>query len=292
MLPCVIPILLFHLIPPIHRNGISPSNRLTSCLVSVSAESRQNPAIVRQSLLSDNGWMVVVDKELACSLFELFDAGKTSYAVAEDGASTLRTAQRVKSAYQGFHEGKPIPDICRATKWKKGMVNRLFGWWEEYQGANNAGVVTDSPVSQDPVMVKARIRHFRQLTDLAERLNDTLEDESEEIGQNAWRVSEWLPFELVIMKEGLKVSLRLEDEPLFPGLRNHLRGESELWNAFEDLKCDLVDYCRATQDVSRGGIRHTGIADIPDSWYKFSELLDLVLIKGIATGKCDLCPDA
>lgn len=144
----------------------------------------------------------------------------------------------------------------------------------------------------DPVMIDARKRHFRELHGIAEQLKDTAEYESENLGGDDWLFTESFPFNVIIKRgSNLEILLPIEEEPLLEGLKSHLSGNVELWQAFEDVKAELLDYCRANLNVSKGGIFFRELIQVPDSWEPFSSQLELVLIKGIATGKCYLCPD-
>lgn len=145
-------------------------------------------------------------------------------------------------------------------------------------------------------MVDARLRHFARLTDIAQRLRDSVEERE---GEYIEAIDEWLDsrrslsFELVVMPDGtLKVNLPMEEKPLFLGLRNHLSGDSKLWEALDSFKNDLIGRCRKRYDLSEAGVIDIDLTPVPSSWDTFRQLLELALEKGIATGQCEHCPDA
>lgn len=92
--------------------------------------------------------------------------------------------------------------------------------------------------------------------------------------------------------ETLKVYLEVEEVKLFLGLRNHLSGNSELWEALDRFKDDLRSRCRKRYDLSEAGTIDIDLTPVPSSWDTFRQLLELALEKGIATGQCEHCPDA
>ena len=234
--------------------------------------------------------MVAVDKETATLVFQLLDDGKTPYAIDELGIATLRTAERLRAAHSRLRGGKSIEEIAKATGWK-GKATEIQRWWDEHQRANQPQEQPQAQAQLDQVLVDARLRHFAQLTDLAQRLKDSVVDESEEVDDGVWDFRKSISYKLVIMDNGTKeVSLGVEEEPLFQGVRSHLSGNSELWDALETFKADLVS--RTSDDLIPGMIYQFTSSRVPTSWDIFKEKLELVLLRGIATGRCELCPEA
>lgn len=129
--------------------------------------------------------MVVVDREMVCQVFKLFDAGKTPYFIDSEGIAAERTAERLKKVHGGLRERKSIWEIARGT-WSEKRIREIQRWWEEHQRANQPQELPQAQARLDPVMVDARLRHFARLTDIAQRLRDSVEEREgvyiEEIG--------------------------------------------------------------------------------------------------------------
>lgn len=144
--------------------------------------------------------------------------------------------------------------------------------------------------------------------DIVQRLLDSLEDDeyySEHHGIHT------CCYDYKVLEDGsVNVWLRIEQDKVFEGLKSHLTANKALWESFDEYKRSLSTNMKTTTENPKVGVLEwlshpdaspKDAADVPKwgtvldfaptSRDALVEQLELVRMKGITTGKCDLCPD-
>lgn len=263
--------------------------------------------------------MAEVDRDLAFNVWEALDAGKTSYRIGEEGTTSVRTAQRLQAARQGFEGGNHISEIAQKTGWKVKRVEQLRGWYGEYRAILRTAMPPASPQpEQAPLYLEALREHRALLASVGQLLASDLSS----LAYECQPVSYWL-----YVKDQPEVLIRAEHLPeqgvnLFPAFRRHVMN-LRLWERYEALKEALVkEVERIFREQDEGCVRDYGgqnpefrgaqihlpfdyvtqfgnlgsrraIAvhlDLPDDYDVVVEELNKELVRGIVGGHCEFCP--
>ena len=116
--------------------------------------------------------MVEVNRDLAIKVFSLLEDGWSPYAIEKAGVTSVRTAQRLRAAWEGFTTVS-TDRISEDTSWVATRVDALRRWYAEHLRG-----------TRGPELV----RHHQRLCGFGKRLRDRLfipgpQDLSEAVGR-------------------------------------------------------------------------------------------------------------
>lgn len=76
---------------------------------------------------------MTIGKDTVYEAWRNLENGMAAYAIGDEGMGIVssRTAERLKSALEGFKAQKAVADIARSTKLSDKRILRLRTWWEE-----------------------------------------------------------------------------------------------------------------------------------------------------------------
>ena len=109
----------------------------------------------------------MVDRNLACLVWVALEAGESVYALGDEGSglTSKRTAQRLKTAKDGFEGQSPVADIAKTTGWSEKRVQQVRGWWQQSQAVQGGS----------PLLIDIAKEHHADLQEALRLLKDYLE---------------------------------------------------------------------------------------------------------------------
>lgn len=78
-----------------------------------------------------------LDRQRACKAWEKLDEDKTSVCIENQGITSRRSADRLRTAKTGFTAGWPLSDICASTEWSEKRTEKVRDWWIYYLGTKD-----------------------------------------------------------------------------------------------------------------------------------------------------------
>ena len=166
-------------------------------------------------------------------------------------------------------------------------------------------LLKEKPSVSDPIIVAEREKHYQALHKIVQDLKDNLVLETNDFFNSydirfqrdftaeAWQLN--TPHQMGInwfidQSGNLAVWFPVEDDTLFPCLREHLDGD-EIWVLFSDLKKEITERIKRAASMQKGQ-RMRYSSEIDSLTCRIADKLSIILARGnYFSGRCQSCPD-